>query len=266
MLPRLLQIGPFTLYSFGLMVILGFLAGVFLARRLAEERGQSGEAFLDGAVIMLFASILGARLLYVALNWREFSAHLGDVAAIWRGGMSFHGGVIAGLLTGAWYMRRRRLAALAMGDAAAPGLALGYAIGRIGCLLNGCCYGTPTTLPWGMHFPDGDPGLRYHPTQLYASVINFGLMFLLIHAYRRPHRTGQVLALYAGLYSVYRFFIEALRKGVTADVLAFGLTEAQVFSLFAVVAAAVWWAWLGKRAKPAPELVSTVTPAPAPTA
>jgi phosphatidylglycerol:prolipoprotein diacylglycerol transferase len=252
--PRLLQIGPFTLYSFGLMVIIGFLAGVFLARRLAGERGLPGEAFVDAAVVMLFASVAGARLLFVALHWRDYSG-LAEAAAIWRGGMSFHGGLAAGVLAGVIYMRRLKLPVLALGDAAAPALALGYAIGRVGCLLNGCCYGGPTTLPWGMHFPDADPRFLYHPAQVYASILNLMLMAALIHAYRRPHRSGQVLALYLGGYSVYRFAIESLRKGVTAKVLAFGLTEAQVFSIFVIVAAAAWWLWLERHSAPAPERV-----------
>ncbi|MCC2671525.1 MAG: lgt, partial [Armatimonadetes bacterium] len=159
MLPHLVQIGPFTLYSFGLMVILGFGAGLWLAARLAQRRGLDGDAFLDAAVVILFAGVAGARLLFVALNWKTFSTQLWQVAALWQGGMSFHGGVIAAVLAGAVYMRRRRLPVLEMADAAAPGIAIGYTIGRIGCLLNGCCYGGPTTLPWGIHFPENAPGV-----------------------------------------------------------------------------------------------------------
>lgn len=252
MLPRLVEIGPFTLYSFGLMVVLGFTAGVLLAAKLARARGLPGDAFLDAALITLFAGIAGARLLFVLLNWKEYAFRWTEVLAIWQGGMSFHGGAVAGIGAGALYMRRRGLPVLAMADAAAPGLALGYAIGRIGCFLNGCCYGGPTHLPWGVHFPAGEPGVLYHPAQLYASIINLGLMGLLAYAYRRPHRVGQVIALYVGGYSVYRFAIEALRKGVTAEVLAFGLTHTQVFSLFAVLAAALWWTWLRGHGAPAP--------------
>lgn len=252
MLPQLVKIGPFTLYSFGLMVVLGFALGTYLAARLARERGLDGEAFLDGAVIILFAAILGARLLFVALNSREYAQNLFEVAALWRGGMSFHGGAIAGILAGVAYMRVRKLPVLPMADAAAPGLALGYAFGRIGCFLNGCCYGGPTTLPWGMHFPGTEPHLSYHPAQIYASVLNFLLVPALIWAYRRPHRSGQVLALYIGAYSVYRFAIEGLRKGVTAEVFWMGLTEAQVFSAVCVVLAAGWWLWLRKRGTEAP--------------
>jgi phosphatidylglycerol:prolipoprotein diacylglycerol transferase len=252
MCPRLFQVGPFTLYSFGLLVVLGFGAGIWLASRLARERGLNGEAFIDGALVILFASILGARLLFVALNWQGYLSHLTDVAALWRGGMSFHGGAIAGILAGVAYMRFRRLPVLAMADAAAPGLALGSAIGRVGCLLNGCCYGGPTTLPWGLHFPGTAPGVAHHPAQIYDGLLNLALAGILVLAYRREHRTGQVLALYVIGYSVTRFLSEVVRKGVTADVMAFGLTQAQVFSIVCLVAGVAWWAWLRQRGKPAP--------------
>jgi phosphatidylglycerol:prolipoprotein diacylglycerol transferase len=261
MCPQLVQIGPFTVYSFGLLVVAGFFAGVHLAARLAQERGLEGSVLLDGAVLMLFAGIVGARLLFVALNAQEYGRDLLQIGALWQGGMSFHGGVIAGVATGFLYVRSRRQPALALADAAAPGLALGYAIGRLGCLMNGCCYGGPTTLPWGMHFPPpAEAHLLYHPAQVYAALINLAFVPLLIAAYRRPHRAGQVLALYVGLYSTYRFLIESLRKGITAEVFAFGLTEAQCFSLLTLALAGAGWVWLARRGAPAP------TPSPAPQA
>ena len=250
MLPTLVHIGPFTLYSFGLLVILGFLAGIALSGKLARERGLPGDALLDGAVFILFASITGARLLYVALNWKTFSGHLLNIGALWQGGMSFHGGVIAGIGAGVLYMRHRKIPLLAMADAVAPGIALGYAIGRIGCFLNGCCYGTPTNLPWGLEFPHAGVHEPCHPTQLYATILNLLLMGGLIVLYRRPHRIGQVMAAYVVGYSVYRFLIESLRKGVTAEVFALGLTEAQVFSLLCIALGAGWWIWLQKRGAP----------------
>src|SRR5687768_17399262 len=120
MFPTLLKIGPITLHSFGLLVILGFMAGIFLAARLARERGLSGEAFLDAAVVMLFSAIAGARLLFVLLNWTHYSAHPLQALSLWEGGMSFHGGIAAGVLAGIWCMRRRGIPLLPMADAAAP--------------------------------------------------------------------------------------------------------------------------------------------------
>ncbi|MGV3722655.1 MAG: prolipoprotein diacylglyceryl transferase [Actinomycetota bacterium] len=261
MLPRLIEIGPFTLHSFGLMVILGFGSGLWLAARLARQRGLPGDAFIDAAVLTLFASVIGARLLFVALNWDEYSRSVLEVAALWRGGMSFHGGVIAGVLSGVFYMRWRRIPVGAMADAAAPGLAVGYAVGRIGCFLNGCCYGVPTDLPWGVHFPGvgGDPAAHYHPAQLYATIINLLLAALLVRAYARPHRVGQIMALYVCGYSIYRFLIESLRKGVTAEVFALGLTEAQVFSALSLALGVAWWYWLQRRGTPAPALAPATT-------
>ncbi|MFN3651377.1 MAG: prolipoprotein diacylglyceryl transferase [Armatimonadota bacterium] len=269
MLPRLIEIGPLTFYSFGLMVVLGFILAVLLAARLARLRGLPGDAFLDGAVLILFASIAGARLTYVALNWEEFVRSPAGIGAMWQGGMTSVGGIAAGILTGALYMRWKGISVLAMADAAAPALGLGTAIGRIGCLLNGCCYGTSTDLPWGIpgKFLHGaDPGFHYHPAQVYDGALNALLMVLLIVAYLRPHRTGQVMALYLGGYSFFRFLVESLRKGVTADVLAFGLTEAQVFTLVMMLAAAAWWAWLQRHGRPAPPLVAKSPGEPTPEA
>src|SRR4051812_38024129 len=131
MLPRLFHIGPFTVYSFGLMVILGFLAAVVLAGRLARQRGLPGDAFAEAAVAILFSSIAGARLLFVLLNLHDYAHHLSDVVAIWQGGMSFHGGLAGGVLAGVIFFRKRKLPILPMADAVAPALALGYAIGRV---------------------------------------------------------------------------------------------------------------------------------------
>jgi phosphatidylglycerol---prolipoprotein diacylglyceryl transferase len=270
MLPRLIQIGPFPLYSFGLMVVLGFLAGLSLAVHLARRRGLPGELLYDAAVIILLAGIVGARALFVLLNWSDFAREPGQIFSTWQGGMSFHGGAIASILAGFVYVRRKGAPGLPLADAAAPGIALGYAIGRLGCFLNGCCFGGPTDLPWGVPgvYCQGapDPSAHYHPTQIYALLINLALTAGLTWAYLRPHRVGQNLALFIGGYSIYRFGIEALRKNVTAEVAAFGLTTSQLFSILAVGAAAVWWVWLGRTSQPALEVDGEGHPASAPAA
>jgi phosphatidylglycerol:prolipoprotein diacylglycerol transferase len=237
--PILFHLGPVPVYSFGLFVTLGFIAGIALAYRLAKRDGLPAEGIVDASVWILLGSIAGARLFFVLLNWTTFNGHWIEALSTWRGGMTFHGGLVGGVLTGAVYAWRKRLPFWALADAVAPGLALGYAVGRIGCLLNGCCYGGPTNLPWAMVFRDTDHGgftPPSHPVQIYASLINLGICGLLIAIYRRRVVTGQVLVSYLVLYSLYRFGVEFLRKGFTAQEMAFGLTQAQVASL-AVAAA-----------------------------
>lgn len=253
-----------TIHSFGVMVVVALLAGRWLAARLARSRGLPGEFFLDAAIPLYLLAAVGARLLFVILNWPQFAGSPAEMLAVWRGGMSFHG-VLLAVPVGWWMLRRRGLPAAAFLDAAAPGLALGYAIGRIGCFLNGCCYGASTAVPWGVAFPDGLPGLRYHPAQLYASAINLVLAGLLIAAHRRRHRAGEIALLYALGYSLYRFGIEFLRRGVTARELLFGLTEAQVFSLCVIAVAAAGWFWVRRHGVPAPEApVTSPTARPQP--
>jgi phosphatidylglycerol---prolipoprotein diacylglyceryl transferase len=254
MYPRLIEIGPLTIYAYGVMIVLGFAAGVLLATRLARLRGLPASAFVDAAALILFSAIIGARIVFVGLNWDAYAHDPIQMFALWEGGLSFHGGAIGGVLATVWFLRRRQIRMLPMLDAAAPGLSLGYAIGRIGCLLNGCCYGAPTELAIGVRFIGADPTLHYHPAQAYASLTHLLLITpALVWAYHRPHRSGQIFALFVAGYSIYRFAIEFLRRGVSAEVLAFNLTVAQVFSLAALAAAVAWWFWLRRHSTPAPE-------------
>jgi phosphatidylglycerol:prolipoprotein diacylglycerol transferase len=137
-----------------------------------------------------------------------------------------------------------------MGDVVAPGVALGYAIGRVGCFLNGCCYGGPTDLPWACRFHDppitGPLTPPSHPTQIYASIINLGVFYLLLRIFRRQRVTGQVLWSYIVFYAVYRFGIEFLRAGVTAQVAAAGLTQAQWASIGMLLAGGAVLFWLSR--------------------
>jgi phosphatidylglycerol:prolipoprotein diacylglycerol transferase len=237
----LFHIGPLPVYSYGFMLMLAFLAATAVATRLARQRGIAPEYVLDLTASVLVAGILGARLLYVALNLSYFRDHPGHVLRLWEGGLSFHGGLAGGLIAGLIFCRRRGISFLRMGDVVAPALALGYAIGRIGCFLNGCCYGAPTDLPWACRFHDppitGPLTPPSHPTQIYASIINLGIFALLLTIARRQRAPGQVLWSYLLFYAIYRFGIEFLRKGATAQVLAAGLTHSQWASIAMVLIA-----------------------------
>jgi phosphatidylglycerol:prolipoprotein diacylglycerol transferase len=145
-----------------------------------------------------------------------------------------------------------------------PALALGYAIGRLGCFLNGCCYGAPTDLPWAFRFHDppvtGPLTAPSHPTQIYASLINLGIFAALWAMAMRKTRPGQVFFAYLALYSIYRFGIEFLRKGYTAKVWLGGLTQAQIGSLVLLVLAVALYAWASRAKSAAPEKLEVAHP------
>ncbi|MCX7598169.1 MAG: prolipoprotein diacylglyceryl transferase [Armatimonadetes bacterium] len=250
----------FDIKSYGAMLVLGFVAATLWAIRDGTRRGHQPAIFLDLAIYVLVGAVVGARLAYVALDWHAYEAHPEAVLALWQGGLSFHGGVAGALLTGAIFCWRYRKPFWEMADIVAPGVALGYSFGRVGCFLNGCCYGVPTHLPWGVRFPtaaflDGRPiNEPVHPTQLYgaaASLVIFGLL-LLARRYLRVR--GHVFALYIALYSIYRFLVEFLRHGVTGaplpdlPILTVGqVVSAALFLIAAAGMAATWRRDRGRR-------------------
>ena len=230
MLPVLFRIGSLDITSFGVMVALGALVGLWVFRR---ELARSGlpEAAMDAAVYGLVGGLLGAKLLYVFEHLEEssfFSLFLD------RGGMSWFGGFAGGLLAGFLTIRLKRWPLLAVLAAATPALAIGQLLGRIGCFLVGDDYGHPTSLPWGVAFPEGLPPTteRVHPTQLYEAIFLGFFAWVLIRWRRRGLSDRAVLGRYFVGVGAFRFLLEFVR--VNTRVLG-PLTVAQLFSL-AVVA------------------------------
>jgi len=245
MRPILVQLGPVPLRAYGVMMMVGFLVGLYRALRAARRRGIEPSHVADAALYSLLAGIVGARVVFVLLNWADFSRDLKSVFSVWEGGLSFHGGVLFGAAVVCAYVRAKRIPFLAMADLLAPSLALGYAFARIGCFLNGCCYGVPCNLPLCVKFPEL-PG-PVHPTQLYAAGAGLLIFLILTRVEKAQRPSGFVFASYLLLYSMYRFLIEILRKGASAQVWFWGLTEAQVVSLLVFGVAAIWVACLRTR-------------------
>jgi phosphatidylglycerol:prolipoprotein diacylglycerol transferase len=252
--PTLFRIGPVAVHSYGTLLMVGFIAGILLARREARRLRLPETVALDLGVWLLVAGVVGARAMYVALNWGDFAARPAEIPCIWReGGLSFHGGLLGGVIAGLLFAWRSGLPFLSLADMAAPGLALGYGIARFGCLLNGCCYGAPTDLWWGIRFPlypDSQIATEpSHPTQVYSALGSFCILAVLLWARTRRPVRGQLFLLYLMLYSVLRSGVEVLRKGYTAQVLFDGITQAQAASALAFALALAAYAWLGTAAK-----------------
>lgn len=237
------SIGPIPIRAYGLMLIIGFLLGLIRAVKAGRKRGIDSERVMDAAIVGLVSGVVGSRLVFLLLSWDESSYSFADVFRVWEGGLSFHGGLLFAVAAVAIYLRRVNIPFFKMADLMAPSLAIGYAFTRIGCFLNGCCYGHPTDLPWAISFHDSSLGdfvtAPSHPAQLYAFAANIAIFGLLTRVEKLHRVRGFVFFAYIALYSIYRFLIEIVRKGATADVALAGLTEAQIVSIVMFAASAV---------------------------
>ena len=246
------EIGPLVVHSWGVFLMLGFLLAGWRAARNARRYNISGEHMWDVALWALLGGVIGARIAYVLITPNEFRSPL-SALYIWKGGMTFYGGLIGGILAGALVCRLRRINVLDVADLAALSLPIGYALGRIGCFFNGCCYGGACDLPWATQFHDADTGALTapsHPAQLYSALAGIAMYGLLVYLEPRRGFRGQLMLAFLFLYGVYRFCIEFVREGVTADTTPLlGLTEGQIASLILALAAAVTWGVAARRAR-----------------
>ncbi len=217
--PRLLTIGSLTLHTYGVLLAVAFLAGLWVASRQAKRSGLDAGRVTDMAVWVLIAGLVGAKLLLFALDWRFYVSHPREMLSLLQSGGVFYGGLVAGLLVAWWYARHYRLPAWRTADALAPGVILGQAIGRLGCFSAGCCWGKATNVPWAVTFRDayasravGTPlDTPLHPSQLYESAAAFLIFALLLWLAPRKRFQGQVVLAYVALYSTVRFVLEFWR-------------------------------------------------------
>jgi phosphatidylglycerol:prolipoprotein diacylglycerol transferase len=233
MYPELLRLGPFTIYSYGMMVALGFLAGTALARRNARRSGLDPERITDLCFTALIAGLAGARLMFVATDPNYYLAHPLEILMVWRGGLVFYGGLLFGVLAAVWFVNRHQLAFGPVLDVMAPTIVLGHAFGRLGCFLNGCCYGRPGKC--GVVFPALADNLHRQPIQLYESFGLLVILAILLRFGRRP-RNGGVFVLYLALYGILRFVLEFWRAD-DRGLFIFGLSPGQFISIIAVAVA-----------------------------
>lgn len=239
--PELLQFGPLHVRSFGAAMAVAFLVGTWLGVREARRLGLDEDKFVNVILVTLIASVLGARGLYVIEHLAEFRSEWGSVFALWQGGLTLYGGIVAGTFAGVVAARRFGLPRWLVTDALTPSLALGTMFGRLGCFLNGCCYGRPTSSPLGVKFPhDSFAYLEFgdtpvHPSQLYNAAVGLLLFAGLWAVRKRVTVPGTLFWSFVWLFALARIPIDLTRAYEAESVLLragpIAVTESQLTSL-----------------------------------
>ncbi|MBD3853578.1 MAG: prolipoprotein diacylglyceryl transferase [Acidobacteria bacterium] len=238
--PILIDLGFFQLPAYGVLLATGVIAGLWTLRVRADRAGMDGAHLVDFALWLVIWALLGAKLLLVIVELPRYIAHPAELLGTVRAGGVFLGGFIAAVIAAVVLLRRYNLPALPSFDVIAPSLALGQAIGRIGCLMAGCCWGGHCGLPWAITYTNpiaahnlGTPlNVPLHPFPIYASLFNFGLYLLLAELYKRRSAPGRVFATYLVLYGMGRILLE-LTRGDAARGFVFNgaLSTSQLISL-----------------------------------
>lgn len=230
MYPELFTIFGITVYSYGLLVAIGFFAGMTYITKYSDNIPVKKDQMYDFLFYLIVVSIIGARLLYVLVNIDSFIQHPLDVIKVWQGGLVFYGGFIAAVLYALIYCKYKKINIKRLADVFAPALALGHSFGRIGCLLSGCCYGKETHCLISVN--------NRYPTQIFEAAGNLIIFFILHKLYKKSHKDGHIFLLYLIFYSVLRFSIEFFR-GDDRGSFFLGLSPAQNISIVILLVAVV---------------------------
>jgi phosphatidylglycerol:prolipoprotein diacylglycerol transferase len=260
MYPRLFEAGPITVYTYGVLLAAAYLLGLQLARVRARARGLDANRVLDLGIYIIIAALIGAKLLLLITDFRTFTSNPRELLTLARSGGVFYGGLILAVVVALVYIRKIGLPLWTTCDVFAPGIAVGHVVGRFGCLFAGCCYGKPTTLPWGITFTDpfaaanvGTPlGVPLHPTQIYEAGAEALILGILLATERkgRPY-PGRTFWLYMLLYAISRFIIEFFRGDERGAVGMF--STSQFISILLAPLAVVMLVYLARRTAPEPK-------------
>jgi len=256
------ELGPFTLHTYGVVLAMGFLVGLWVAHWQAKRAGLDAGRIADMAVYVLIAGLVGAKLMLVAVEWRTTYSRMGLRELLWsvvQSGGVFYGGLLGGLLVALYFARRYALSVWATADALAPGVVIGQSIGRLGCFAAGCCWGRPASVPWAVTFTDvyaarnvGTPiDTPLHPSQIYESLATFLIFAVLVWIAPRKRFHGQVLVAYLVLYSTARFALEYFRGDAGRGFIG-PLSTSQALAIVLVLLAGVLFVKLRKTQAMAP--------------
>jgi phosphatidylglycerol:prolipoprotein diacylglycerol transferase len=237
------HLGPFSLHMYGLLLVSGLLAALWLVGRLARKEGLDPQKVQDLGIASIIAGLVGAKLLLVVVDFDQYRSSPRALLDVLQSGGVFYGGLLGAIPVAWWYIKKHGLPLFSTLDVMAPAVALGQAIGRLGCFAAGCCYGAPSTAPWSVIFHSEDAhalvgvplGVPLHPSQLYESLGVFILLFVLLAVLRNRKFQGQVVALYLILYAILRFILEFFRGDVARGTVFGGALSTSQFIAVLVV-------------------------------
>ena len=221
MFPIVYRIGDFFLPTYGVLITLAFLVALWMVGRLARRGGLDADTVINLGIYTAIAGMLGAKLFMILLDFGYYWQNPGELFSLdtLRAGGIFYGGLVLALVTALFYMRRNKLPGLVTADVFAPAIALGHAIGRLGCFAAGCCWGVSSHLPWAVVFTNPEAHRMFgvpldiplQPTQLYESAAEAIIFLVLYRRIQRPHKPGAIIGLYLVLYPAARFLVEFVR-------------------------------------------------------
>ena len=260
MYPALFDLGPITLYTYGVLLAVSYLLGLQLARVRARKWGLDANRVLDLGIYIIIAALIGAKALLLVVEFDQFTQSPAEFLSLARSAGVFYGGLILAVAVAFWYIHRHRLPFWTTCDVFAPGIALGHVTGRLGCLAAGCCYGRPTDVAWAITFTDpqaaanvGTPlGIPLHPTQLYEAGAALLILGLLLATERRGRVfAGRTFWSYMLLYAISRFAVEFYRGDPRGEFL--GLSTSQVIALVLAPLSLAMLAYLSRTTPPEAE-------------
>ena len=241
--PELFSIGPLTIPTYGFFVALGFVSGLLVTIKIGKARGFESPQIMDMGFIIILCAIIGSRLGYVLMNPSRYIHHPLEVFKTWEGGLVFSGGLVFVVLVMSWYIKRHNLHYWKTADLWAPGIAIGQAIGRIGCFMVGCCFGKPTDVKWCVVFTHprsfAPLDVCLHPTQLYSALAGFIIVAVLMLLTAKKQFEGQVFIWLIILHSSARLFIERFRGDDRGLVPGTEMSVTQLITLLLLIAAVI---------------------------
>jgi phosphatidylglycerol:prolipoprotein diacylglycerol transferase len=259
--PKLFEIGPFTVYTYGVLLAVSYLLGLWLAMSRGKKRGLDANRVLDLGIYIIIAALVGAKLLLFIVDFEQYTESPGEIFSLLRSGGVFYGGLLLALVVAFRYILKHGMPLWTTCDAFAPGIALGHVTGRLGCFAAGCCYGKPTDVSWAVVFTDpialaqvGTPlGIPLHPTQLYEAGAELLILGLLLATEKRGRRfPGRTFWLYMLLYAISRYVIEIYRGDPRGVVPFLDVSTSQLISLVLGPLSLIMLVWLSRTMPSAP--------------